>query len=145
MADGVFNIAKGAVAEMLRDDATKLGVLLLKTVDSDANLRDNATVAAILAAVNVEANFTNYGRKTGITGTLNVDNTNDRVDCDLPDQVWAAAGGASNNTLAKLIIYYENTASDAGRVPLCYFDFVTTTDGSDLQATINAAGFYRAA
>ena len=118
---------------------------MLKTVDSDANLRDNATVAAVLAATNVEANFTNYTRKTGITGTLNVDNTNDRVDCDIPDVLWASAGGATNNTLVKLIIYYENTASDAGRMPLCYFDFVTSTDGTDLQATVNAVGFYRAA
>lgn len=143
MADIVFNIAKGAAAEMARDDATKFGVVLLKTAESDANMRDRATLAAVVAN-STEADFTNYARKTGLTGTLNVDNTNDRVDVDLPDQTWTTAGGASNNTLAKLVVYYENTAADSGRVPLVALDFVVTTDASDLTAQFNAAGFYRA-
>jgi hypothetical protein len=144
MADLVFNVAKGAVAEKVRDDATKLGVLLLKTVETDALMRDRTTVADLLAG-STEANFTNYARKTPITGTLTVDQTNDRVDVDMPDQTWTAAGGGVNNTLAKLVVFYEESAADSGRIPLTAHDFVVTTDGSDLAAQIAAAGFYRAA
>lgn len=148
MADFVFNIAKGAVAEKIRDAAANVGVLLLKTAEADATLKDYDDLATMLAAgggaSNVEANFTNYARKTGITATITVDDTNDRVDVDMPDQTWTTAGGATNNTLAKLIIWYQETASDAGRVPLTAHDFVVTTDGTDLQAQVATAGFYRA-
>lgn len=148
MADFVFNIAKGAVAEKVRDGAANLGMLILKTAEADATLKDYDDLSALLAAgggaSNVEANFTSYARKTGLTGTITVDDTNDRVDVDIPDQTWSPAGGATNNTTVKLIIYYQESASDAGRVPLTSHDFAVTTDGSDLTAQIAAAGFFRA-
>ena len=144
MADIVFNIAKGGVAEKIRDAAANLGVMLLKTAEADATLQDYDTLAAILAGSNTEADFTNYARKTGITGTVTVDDTNNRVDCDMPDQTWSAAGGASNNTLAKAIIYYQDSAADSGRVPLVALDFVVATTGGDITMQLNAAGFYRA-
>lgn len=145
MADQVFNIAKGSFAEKARDDATKFGLILFKVSESDAGLIDRATVSAITGASNTEANFTNYARKTGITATLTVDNTNDRVDLDMPDQTWTAAGGGTNNTTTKAITYYEEAAADATRVPMTHHDFVVTTDGSDLTAQIATAGFARAA
>ena len=144
MADGVFNIAKGAVAEKVRDGAANVGVMLLKTAEADATLEDYDTLAAILAGLNTEADFTNYARKTGITGTVTVDDTNNRVDVDIPDQTWTSAGGASNNTLVKLIVYYEDSAADSGRVPLTHHDFAITTNGGDLTAQIATGGFFRA-
>lgn len=145
MADGVFNISKGAVAEKIRDSATVVLLLLLKANEAETALVDHDDVSALLgAAGNTEADFTNYARKTGLTGTITVDDTNDRVDVDIPDQAWTAAGGASNNTLTKAIVAYEESASDAGRVPLTHHDFAATTDGSDLSLQVNAAGFYRA-
>lgn len=143
MADLVFNIAKGAAAEKVRDGSAVLGVMLIKTVESDAALKDRTTLADILAG-NTEANFTNYARKTGLTATLTVDQGNDRVDVSIPNQTWAAAGGGTNNTLAKLVVYYEEAAADATRIPLTAHDFVATTDGNDLQTNFAAAGFYRA-
>jgi hypothetical protein len=145
MADGVFNIAKGAAHEMIRDDATKLGILLLKVAEADDTLNNHDTVALMLAGSNTEANFTNYTRKTPITATPTVDDTNNRVDIDIPDQTWTSAGGATNNSLVKLVVFYENSAADSGRVPLTHHDFVVTTDGSDITAQVAAAGFYRAA
>lgn len=145
MADGVFNIAKGAFAEKIRDSASACLILLLKANEAEATLRDRADVAAILANGSTEADFTNYARKTGLTATITVDNTNDRVDVDIPDQTWTSAGGAANNTLTKLIIAYQESAADSGRVPLTHHDFAATTDGSDLTAQINASGFARAA
>lgn len=144
MADVVFNIALGSVAEKVRDSATVLGVVLLKVAQADATLRDHDTLAAILAAANTEADFTSYVRKTGITATLTVDDTNNWVDVDIPNQTWSPAGGATNNTLVKLIVYYEEAAADATRIPLTAHDFAVTTDGSDLTAQIATAGFYRA-
>lgn len=145
MADGVFNIAKGAFAEKIRDGAANILVLLLKANEAEATLRDRDDVAAILANGSTEADFTNYARKTGITGTITVDDTNDRVDVDFPDQTWSSAGGASNNTLTKLVVAYQESAADSGRVPLTHHDFAETTTGSDITAQLNAAGFARAA
>jgi hypothetical protein len=144
MADQVFNIAKGSFIEKFRDSAAAGGLMLLKTAESDATLIDYDTLAQILGGSNVEADFTNYARKTGLTGTITVDDTNNRVDLDIPDQTWSAAGGASNNTLAKAIFFYQESAADSGRVPISHHDFVVTTDGSDVTLQVNAAGIARA-
>lgn len=144
MTDGVFNIAKGAVAEKVRDGASNLIVMLLKVNETEATFRDRDTLADMLGGGSTEADFTSYARKTGVTGTITVDDTNDRVDVDIPDQTWAPAGGALNNTLTKLVVAYQESAADSGRIPLTHHDFAVTTDGSDLTAQINAAGFFRA-
>lgn len=146
MADGVFNIAKGAFAEKFRDAAANGIVMLLKANEAEATLIDRDQLQAMLAeAGTTEADFTNYARKTGLTGTITVDDSNDRVDVDMPDQTWTSAGNGSNNTLTKLVVAYEESASDSGRIPLTHHDFSITTDGSDLTAQFNAAGFGRAA
>jgi hypothetical protein len=145
MANGVFNIAKGAFVEKIRDGASNLLILLLKTNEAEATLIDRDTVADILANGSTEADFTNYARTTGITGTITVDDTNDRVDVDMPDQTWTSAGGTTNNTLTKAIVAYQESAADSGRIPLTHHDFAATTDGSDLTLVVNAAGFARAA
>ena len=145
MADGVFNIAKGRVAEKVADDNTKLVVVLLSAAEADATLQDYDDMSALLgAAGNTEATFTNYARKvsTDTDGTVTVDDTNNRVDVDMPDITWTSAGGATNNTLVKLIGAYNQGAGDANLVPLTHHDFAVTTDGSDLTAQI--ANFFRA-
>lgn len=145
MADGVFNIAKGSVAEKIRDSSSAVGVLLLKASVADADLVDFDDVSALLGdSGNTEADFTNYARKTGITATLTVDDSNDRVDADIPDQTWTDAGGSTDNTLVKLIVFYDEGGTEATRIPLTHHDFSVTTDGSDLTAQIASAGFFRA-
>lgn len=145
MADFVYNIAKGAAAEKFRDGAANGIVLLLKAAEADAALKDHDDLAALLGAGgNTEADFTNYARKTGLTGTITVDDSNDRVDVDIPDQTFTSAGNGTNNTLTDLIVAYEESAADSGRIPLTNHDFAATTDGSDLTAQFDAAGFYRA-
>jgi hypothetical protein len=144
MADGIFNIAKGAFAEKFRDAGANGIVLLLKVNQAEATLIDHDDLAALLAAANTEAVFTNYARKTGLTGTVTVDDSNDRVDVDLPDQTWSSAGNGANDTLTKLLVAYEEAAADATRIPLSHHDFALTTDGSDVTAQFNAAGFGRA-
>lgn len=144
MSDLVLNIAKGAVAEKVRDSAAGLLVLLLKTGgEADAAIRDRDTVADVLVG-STEADATGYARKTGLTGTVTVDDTNDRVDVSVPNQTWTGLGGVANNTLARVLTAYQDAANDAGRLPLTAHDFAVTTDGSDVTVQFAAAGFYRA-
>lgn len=156
MADGVFNIAKGRVNEYVNrvdsNDPTNsaLIVVLLKVAEADGTLEDYDDLAALLAGANTEADFTNYARKT-LTDTdvanPTPDDTNNRQDADIPDQTWTSAGGATNNTLVKLIVCYDNdtgAGTDSNLIPLTHHDFAVTTNGNDLVAQVNAAGFYRA-
>lgn len=158
MADGVFNIAKGRVNELHdrvnSNDPTNsaLVVVLLKVAEADGTLEDYDDLNALLgAAGNTEADFTNYARKVltdaDITASA-VDDTNNRREADIADQTWTSAGGASNNTLVKLLVCYDDDSTggtDANIIPLTHHDFAVTTDGSDLTAQINAAGYFRAA
>lgn len=145
MADGIFNISKGAFIEKVRDSGSNLLLILLKAAEADDTLNNHDTVAAMLAGGNTECDATNYVRKTGITGTLNVDDTNNWVDLDIPDQTFTTLGGATNNSLVKAVIAYEESASDAGRIPLSHHDLSVTTDGTDLVLQMNANGIARAA
>lgn len=143
MADLVFDIAKGGAAEKVHDDATKLGVLLLSTAEADATLKTRATITAVVAN-STEATFTNYARKTAITGTLTIDTSAHLAKLSIPNQTWTTAGGATNNTLAKLVIFYDEGGTDGTRIPLTAHDFVVTTDASDLTAQVSASGFFQA-
>ena len=144
MADFVFDYGRGRVAEKVADAASNLGIMLLKVSEGDATLKTRTDLANILANGNTEAVFTNYARKTGLTGTVTVDTAGHVVKVSVPDQTWSAAGGAANDTLVKLIVYYQDSAADSGRIPLVGLDFAVTTDGTDLGTTFNASGFWQA-
>jgi len=146
MANSVFNIAKGSAVEKVRDDAVNVGMLFLQAAQADTSLIDHEDIAALLLdASNTEATFTNYSRKTGVTGTILIDHPNDRVDLSVPDQTFTAAGGAANNTLVKAVFYYEEAANDASRIPMSQHDFAATTDGNDLIADVGVNGIIRSA
>lgn len=146
MADQVFNIAKGAAIEKFRDANAKALLILLKANEAEATLIDRTTVALVLAeGGTTEAIFTNYARIESLTATIVTDDVNDRMELTLPDQTWSAAGNGTNDTLTKLIVAYEESAADSGRIPLTSHDFAVTTDGSDLTVQFNASGFFRAA
>ena len=141
MADFTFNIAKGAVAEKVRDGASNSLVILLTALEADATAKDRDTVALMLAeAGTTEKADGGYARKTGVTATITVDDTNDRVDVDIPDQTWTALSGTA---VTDPVIAYEESAADSGRIPLTNHDFAVTPDGSDVTAQFNAAGFHR--
>ena len=157
MADQPFNIAKGRVVEWYNrvksnDPANSAFiVVLLKVAESDATLIDYDDLGAILSGANTEAVFTNYGRKTVTDSELSAlpapDDSNDRFDIDMPDVAWSNAGNGSNDTLVKLLICYDSDTTggaDANILPVAHYDFVVTTDGNQLTAEKDAAGFYRA-
>lgn len=145
MADGMFNIGRGIIREKMID-GDALIIVLLKVAQADDTLNNHDTLAAILAAANTEADFTNYARKVIANGsvTVTVDDANNRVDIDFADQTYSSAGGATNNTLVKALICIDG-ANDAARIPVTHHDFAVTTDGSDLILQLPADGFYRSA
>lgn len=147
MADFVFNIAKGKVAYYagLPAASDALIVIPLETtgLEADATLKDYDTVSALLAGATNEQS--SLGRKTvSASVTVTVDDTNDWVDVDMPDQTWT---GATGNAIAKLLIAYDpdtGAGTDADLIPLVALDCVLTPDGSDFTAQFATSGFYRA-
>lgn len=155
MANLVLNIALGRVVELYNrvdtnDPANSaLVVIVWNTTATDATIKDLDTVAAIEADANTaEVTNTGYARKVLTDADLVAfapDDTNDRVDLDIPDQTWTAVAAGSGWT--DISICYDNdttTGTDANIIPLTWHDFVVTPDGSDITAQIAAAGFYRA-
>ena len=142
MADFVYNIAKGAFVEKFRDGAANGIVLLSVAQEAEDAAKDHDELNAYFGAGgNTEASDGSYARKTGLTGTITVDDTNNRVDVDLPDQTWSSLAGAA---ITDLMVAYEESASESGRIPLTSHDFAVTPDGSDVTAQFNASGFGRA-
>lgn len=156
MANFIFNIAKGRGVEYYNrvksndpaNSAFIVVILAAAGLETDAVLIDKATLADVVVGTTDEATNTNYVRKV-ITDTelaaLTIDNANDRVDLDMPDQSWAAVAAGSN--WAKMLICYDNDTTlgtDANIVPVAAYDVALTPDGSTLNININAAGFLRA-
>lgn len=154
MADLVFNIAKGRVHQLAKnvEDGTpataRLIMIPFNSTAADDDIRNADTVAAVEAVTNVaEVTAGGWSRKvlTSTDITITVDDVNDRVDIDITDQTWTAV--AAGNNVTDLLICYDadtGTGTDSDLVPLTWHDFAVTTDGSDITAQINAAGFYRA-
>ncbi len=157
MADQIFNIGLGRVAELynrvdLNDPANAvLTIMVLATagIESDAVLKDLDDLTALVAGTTNEVTNSNYARIELVDTDIVAfapDDTNDRVDLDIPDQTFSAiaAGDGWND----LLVCYDSDSTggtDADIVPMTMHDFVVTPDGSDITAQIAAAGFYRAA
>lgn len=156
MSNFVFNRSKGRVAEFAErvnandpaNSALILDVLATTGVESDATLLDKDSFSDLVSGT---TNFVTQAsiRKTldntgGITVTY--DDTNDRVDVDIPDQTWTAV--AAGDGWNDLVIGYDSDTTggtDANILPMTLHDFVVTPDGSDITVQFNAAGFFRAA
>lgn len=155
MADFIHNRSKGRFVEYAErvnandPAASAIVIEAINTTATDATLKDLDDFAAIESDVNTaEATNSGYARKVltdtgGITVTY--DDTNDRVDVDIPDQTWtavAAAGGAWTDLVTG---YDSDTAAgtDANIKPVSQHDFPVTPDGSDITAQIATAGIWR--
>lgn len=156
MPNFVYNIALGRVAELYNrvdindpvNAALVICILAAAGIESDAVLKDKDDLAAVFAGTTNEVTNTGYARKTLTDADIVAfapDDTNDRVDLDIPDQTWT--GVASGDGWSDFVVTYDNdtaAGTDANIVPLTQHDFVVTPDGSDITAQIAAAGFYRA-
>lgn len=155
MADFVFNIAKGRVAELynrvdINDPANSALIIVILDAngDTDATMKDRDDLGALLGGTANEVTNSGYARKTltdsDIT-TFAPDDTNDRVDLDIPDQTWT--GIAAGTAWTDFTVNYDSDTTggaDSAIVPLTLHDFAVTPDGSDITAQIAAAGFFRA-
>lgn len=159
MANFVFNRAKGRVTEWAErvnaNDPTNsvlLVALIASTgVESDATLLDKDDFSGLVSGATDFATNTGSTRKTldqtgGITVTY--DDTNDRVDVDMPDQTWTAVANDGTGGISDIVIGYDSDSTggtDANVLPATFHDFVVTPDGSDITAQVATAGWYRAA
>ena len=154
MADFIFNIAKGRITQLYDNIDTNTpanSAFILVPVDvgatTDATIKDFDTLSAVLAGGVTERSATGWNRKTIDDTALSAwtpDDTNDRVDLDMPDLTWTAV---TAGTVTDLILCYDSDTTggtDANIIPLIQFDFAITPDGSDVVAVVNAAGFFRA-
>lgn len=158
MANIVLNIAKGRFAELYNrvdtNDPTNsaLIVLLLAAtgIEADAVLLDMDTITALVAGTTNEATNTGYARKVLTDADVVAfapDDTNDRVDVDIPDQTWTGVANDGTGAIIDLVVAYDNdttAGTDANIVPMTLHDFAVTPDGSDITAQIAATGFARA-
>ena len=158
MADFVFNVAKGRVAEfherVNNNDPTNSALILVvinANGATDATMKDYATLSALLGDASVaEVTNTNYARKT-ITdadlAAITIDNTNDRVDADITADATWNPGPSAGDAWTDLIVCYDSdttAGTDANIIPLVCLDFAVTPDGSIVTAQWNASGYYRA-
>ncbi len=155
MADLVFNISLGQTVSLYQrikdnDPANSAFIVVLGLgAITDATLRDLDTLAAIEANGGFSESVDgSYARKiitdTELVADPGPDDANDRYDLDIPNQTFT---GMSGESLTRLLICYDadtTGGTDANIIPVCFYDFVVTTDGSDITAQIDAAGFFRA-
>jgi hypothetical protein len=154
MADFVFNIAKGRVAELFdrvdnNDPPAAILVVIPVSVAAvtDATLIDVDDFAGVITAGVTELTTGGWNRKTLADTDIATQAPTDASDFnarDIADQTWTAV---SAGTSTDLIICYSAVASPTNSqlVPLTQHDFAITPDGSDVTAQINAAGFFKAA
>lgn len=157
MADFVFNIAAGKVAEYAErvnaNDPANSALVIMAFENngvSDATLKDLDTFADIEASAGNEVTNAGYARKVldntaGITVT--VTDASDKVEVDIPDQTWT--GIAAGDQWDRIIVGYDpdtTGGTDAAIVPLVALDVnpAITPNGGNIQAAINASGIFRA-
>jgi hypothetical protein len=156
MANFVFNIAKGRVAEFYNrvdsnDPANSALVIVAIDAngDTDATMKDRDDLTALLGGTANEVTNGGYARKVltdADLSALTVDDTGDVMNCDIPDQTWTAV--LAGTAWTDLVICYDGDTTggtDANIIPLTCHDFAITPDGSDILAQIAALGFFQAA
>lgn len=156
MADFVFNIAKGRTVELynrVQSGADVNGAIVVVAINAGAATDDTMNNYDTLLALTGDAavaEVTNagYARKSLAAASLTAiapDDTNNRIELDIPDQTWTAV--AAGSAWTDLVICYDadtTAGTDANIIPLSCHDFAVTPDGSDITAQIATAGFYRA-
>lgn len=145
MTTMVHNIAKGRYAEWAdrsRSGADANGALILipwASTGVDDAIKDADNIAALEAVANVaELTTGGWNRKTISDGsiTVTIDDTNNRVAVDVPDQTWTAVTTGTSTQVGTAWDPNTGTSSDATRLCGTWHDFAITPDGSDVTATI---------
>lgn len=151
MSNDLNDFAKGRWIQLatlpLGTDSLLVILLQSASLPTANTLKRTQFLSGVLSTgtgAGLEATFTNYSRQViaaaGITITVNT--TTDVVTLDTADQVINSAGGATNNTLGKLILAYKPTSTslDTAIPILTAHDFSAPTTGGNLTATIASIG-----
>lgn len=146
MADFIFNNALGRIRTFAELAGTNDAVVVVPVeatgLEADGTLRDYDDLSTLLAGATNEQST--LGRKSITSAlTVTIDDTNNRVDFDAPDQVWT---GATGNGVGALLWCYDSDTTgggDATIVPMSKHDFAFTPDGTDITAVVAAAGLMR--
>jgi hypothetical protein len=149
--DFTFNQAKGrqrTFGELAggANDALILVILQSSGLGTDATLKDDDTLAAVLTHA-TECTASGYSRKTLANVTVTVDDTNDRLNVDCDDVSLGAVGtGGAPQTQAKVVIGYDpdtTGGTDSSIIPIAAFSWDTVLDGSTVSITMPTDGpFY---
>lgn len=130
MASGVTNKGKFRLAEQALANGAEPTVLYLALITSavaptvDTNTFSQLTEIAAgngytAGGISLTRNATNF--------PTTEDDTNDRMECDIPDQVWTASGGtlpASGNG-ARYAILTDDNVTQSSREVYAWFDLVS--------------------
>lgn len=153
MANFTFNIAKGRTVELYErvknnDPAGSRFVLIpLSATDTEANLQDLDSVAAVLAAAPNEQTGGGWVRKyltdVELAAFPAPDDTNNRYAVAVPQVTWTSP--ATGNDTVGLLLAYDDTGAeaDAGLIPVTHHDFAVTADGNNV--VLNAGNFFQGA
>jgi hypothetical protein len=152
MANYVFNIAKGRIAEFYNrvksnDPANSALILIpLSVQGSEAEAQDYDTVTAVLGGTSDEQTGGGWVRKTLTDAQLAAfpapNDTDNRYDIPVPSVTWTAPT-AGSDTVGLLIAYDADTTSgtDTNLLPLSSHTFTVTADGNDV--VLNVGDFVR--
>lgn len=157
MADFVFNVSKGRIREFAdrveNNDPANSALIIVPIVAngvSDATMIDIDDLATLLATAVNEATGTGWNRKTltdAATITRTVNDTDDRFELDIDDQVWTSVADAADTVTDLLVCYDSDTTggTDSNIIPIACLDFAVDPTGGNITATIDATGVMRAA
>lgn len=116
---------------------------------------EQAEALTTFQAVEADANFSeqthaSWGRitqdETGDGLAVAFDATNNRVECDSNDLVWASPD-TGNNTVGIIACYDPDTTGgdDSTLIPLVHLDMVVTANDQQVTFQFNTEGWYSAA
>jgi len=144
MSSIINNNALGRFVEKCSLPLGTDGILVIPlqntALPTDAVLRNCANLGAVFTAGGLETTFTNYGARRVLAAadiTITINTTTFLVNVALAAQNWAAAGGAVNNAITKIVIAYRPTSgtADSGCMVLATQDYSATTGGGALTIT----------
>jgi len=145
MTTMVHNIAKGRYAEWAersRAGTDANGALILipwASTGVDDSIKDADNVTALEAVANVaELASGGWNRKTISDGsiTVTIDDTNNRVAVDIPDQTWTAVTTGTSTQVGSAWDNDTTAGTDTNILCGTWHDFAITPDGSDVTATV---------
>ena len=148
MAQLIPTSAKGKLAYYAGLPAANDALIwvLFTGTETDDNLRDADTLAAVIALAVDEATFTGYTRQAATGVTVTVDDTGNDILVDANDPSW---NPTSVQALSRIGLFYDpdtTTGTDADLIPLFFDDYALSTPSSGIVGyTVAAGGFYKAA